>query len=194
MAADHPRFTAVSVPLVILFARFLSDLKPRPFHLLATALVLLSLGSWADQSYNPDNIVKWDNRQAMSIVSSGYQTGDTILLIPNFVSSIPEYYLQPEAYANLRKVPSFDAHGRPRNTPAELAQDLERQVGPSYRVWLVSTWQETPRIALDRALTARWLVSQNFRVVQDNPLRKIRVTLYETDPNRDFFINPGEAQ
>lgn len=184
-------FTAVSVPILILTARFLSILKPRTFTLIATVLVLVGIGSWADQSFNPNSVVKWDNRQAMSVVSEGFQEGDTILLIPNFVSSIPEYYLTASQYSSLRKVPSFDARGVPRNTPVQLAQDLERQVGPSHRVWLIATWQETPRIAQDRALTVQWLRSQGFRVAQDHPLQKIRVTLYETEPGREFFIDQG---
>jgi uncharacterized membrane protein len=183
-------FTAVAAPLVILAARFLCELKPGVFRALSGVLIVVALVSWADQSYNPDSIVKWDNREAMSIVASGYQPGDTILLIPNFVSSVPEYYLPAQAYASLRRVPSFDAQGRPRNTPRQLAQDLERQVGPSHRVWLIATWQETPRIALDRGLTVNWLRSQSFLAVEDHPLRKIRVTLFETDPGREFFINP----
>lgn len=186
-------FTAVAAPLVILAARFLCELKPSVFRLLSGVLIAVALVSWADQSYNPDSIVKWDNREAMSIVATGYQPGDTILLIPNFVSSVPEYYLPAPAYANLRRVPSFDAQGLPRNAPRQLAQDLERQVGPSHRVWLIATWQETPRIELDRDLTAKWLLSQDFETIEDHRLRKIRVTLFETGPEREFFINPGRT-
>ncbi|HEX9093001.1 MAG TPA: hypothetical protein VF902_03375, partial [Coriobacteriia bacterium] len=183
-------YTAVAVPLVILTARTIAELRPSARRTLLAALLAIAAVSWADQSFNPDSVVKWDNRAAMGVVADGFQSGDTVLLLPNFVSSIPEYYLPPEAYAAVRQVPSFDAAGSPRNTPAKLAEDLDRQVGPSRRVWVVATWQETPRIALDRQLTADWLTGQGFAQKGDHQLHRIRVTLFEIGKQRGFFINP----
>lgn len=184
-------FTATTVPLVILSARAFAGLRPRAFRALAATLLAIAAVSWTDQSFNPDSIVKWDNRAAMGIVADGFRPGDTILLLPNFVTSIPEYYLPADAYAAVEKVPSYDAMGRPRNSPAKLAEDLSRQVGPSRRVWVIATWQETPRIALDRTMVGDWLAGQGYTVRGDHPLRRIRVTLYETDAPPGFFLTPG---
>lgn len=181
-------YTAVSVPLVILAARAIAEIRPPGRWALVTVMLVIAAVSWADQSFNPDSVVKWDDRAAMGIVADGFQPGDTILLVPYFVTSIPEYYLPPDAYAAVRQVPSFDAKARPRNSPPKLAQDLDREVGPSSRVWLVATWQETPRIALDRKLTAEWLVSQGFVPKGDHQLHRIRVTLFEVGKQRGFFI------
>lgn len=183
-------YTAVTAPLVILAARVIAELGPSARRALVAVLLVIAAVSWADQSFNPDSIVKWDNRPAMGIVARDFQPGDAILLIPNFVTSIPEYYLPPAAYAAVRQVPSFDAKGLPRNTPAKLGEDLDRQVGPSRRVWLVATWQELPRIALDRRLTAEWLVGQGFAQKDDHQLRRVRVTLFEVGKQRGFFIDP----
>lgn len=181
-------YTAVTVPLVILAARAIAEIRPPSRGMLVTVLLIIAAVSWADQSFNPDSIVKWDNRVAMGIVADSFQPGDTILLIPNFVSSIPEYYLPPDAYAAVREVPQFDAKGLPRNSPAKLAEDLSRQVGPSSRVWLIATWQDIPQIALDRTHTAEWLVGQGFVQKGDHELHRVRVTLYEIAKPPGFFL------
>jgi uncharacterized membrane protein len=186
-------FTAVAVPLVILSARAMSQLRAPALRTVFGIVLVVALASWADQSFNPDSIVKWDNRAAMGIVADGYRPGDAILLIPNFVSSIPEYYLPADAYASLRTVPSFDAKGRPRNRAPQLAEDLYRQVGPSRRVWLIATWQDTPRIESDRTMTAAWLAGQGFAPKQDRQLHRIRVTLFEAGRQGGFFIGTGVA-
>lgn len=184
-------FTAAGVPLVVLAARTILDLRPSFRRTLAVLLLAVALVAWADQSFDPDSVVKWDNRAAMGIVADGFRPGDTILLIPNFVSSIPEYYLPPEAYASLRKVPLYDRLGQPRNNATQMAEDLERDVGPSRRVWVIATWQDTPRIELDRTMTGAWLAGQGFKVTGDHQLRRIRVTLFETGPRRGFFLDIG---
>jgi hypothetical protein len=187
-------FTAVTVPLVILSSRLFISFRPRVFTPLIITLLLLSTVAWADQSFNPDSIVKWENRAAMGVVADQFQQGDVILLIPSFVSSIPEYYLPPADYAALKTVPLYDRFGRPRNTPAKLDIDLARQVGSAPRVWVIATWQDTPLIARDRMLVGAWLTKTGYVVVQDHKLRQIRVTLYDAPPappKRDFFFGPG---
>jgi hypothetical protein len=180
-------FTAAGVPLVILAARLVASLRPRAVRAVVAIALVVALVGWADQSFNPDSVVKWDNRTAMGIVADGYRPGDVVLLIPYFVSSIPQYYLPPDIYAVVQKVPSFDKRGRVRNTPAQLGEDLTRQVGYAERVWVIATWQDVPRIALDRAIVGRWLVDNGYRVTSDHKLRQIRVTLYEGTPKPDFF-------
>lgn len=181
-------FTAVTVPLVILSARFAASLRPSAFRIALALVVAISLATWVDQSYNPNSIVKWDNRQAMAIVANGFQPGDAILLLPSFASSIPEYYLPYADYQALRKVPQYDRNGLPRNSKAQLAEDLDRQVGPAERVWVVATWQDTPLIAADRVHTDEWLVSQGYKLVSDTQLHQIQVALYERPAKRSFFI------
>lgn len=180
--------TAVGIALVLLLAHGFARLRPAVAASVAAILIVLAAGLWIDQSFDPTSIVKWDNREAMSIVQTGFHSGDTILLLPNFVTSIPEYYLSPSIYSNIRTIPSFDAKGQPRNTPAALGEDLTRKVGPSPRVWVVATWQDVPRIALDRQLTDAWLRSHGYRLVEDRQLRQIRVALYEATTTPHFFI------
>ena len=93
----------------------------------------------------------------------------------------------------MRTVPSFDAQGQPRNTPAALAEDLTRQVGPSRRVWVVATWQDVPRIALDRQLTSEWLSANGYHLIEDRQMRQIRVALYEATTAPGFFIAPAHG-
>lgn len=187
-------FTAVGVPFVFMAARLLAGFRVRTVRVLVAVALTIAAVSWVDQSYNPDSIVKWDNRGAMGIVADGFKPGDRILLLPYFVTSIPEYYLPPEAYAALSRVPSFNRYGNLRNSPTQLGQDLARQVGGAKRVWVIATWQETPRIALDRKNTGDWLTANGYHVAQDHQLRQIRVTLYEGNPQVDFFLPPGGAR
>jgi 4-amino-4-deoxy-L-arabinose transferase-like glycosyltransferase len=181
-------YTAVGVPLVFLTAQAIAEIGRPGRRALVAVLLVIAAVSFADQSFNPDSVVKWDNRVAMGIVADGYKTGDTVLLIPYFVTSIPEYYLPPTVYSSLRSVPQFDAKGLPRNSPAKLAEDLSRQVGPSSRVWLIATWQDIPQIALDRTHTAQWLVGQGFVQKGDHELHRVRVTLYEIAKPPSFFL------
>ncbi len=183
-------YTAVGVCVVILAARAVAEMRTSARWATAAVLVVVAAAAWTDQSFDPSSVVKWENREAMALVAARYQQGDTILLLPNFVTSIPEYYLPPDAYAAVRAVPLYGAKGRPRNSPAQLAQDLVRQVGISRRVWVVATWQETPRIALDRTLVTRWLTAESYVLKQDRKFRRIRVTLYEVGTQRGFFLNP----
>lgn len=193
-------FTAATTPVLFLVARLLAGLKPLHFRVTVAALLAITLVGVTDQSFDPNSIVKWDNRQAMGIISSQFQPGDVVLLIPYFVSSIPEYYLSPQAYQAVRKVPSFDQFGNLRNTPQLLGQDLNRQVGPATRVWVIATWQDVPRIALDRVNTGGWLLAHGYRVAEDYQLHQIRVTLYERavprpflPPAQQFFVpQPGK--
>lgn len=186
-------FTAVGAPIVLLAGRLLAGLRPRAVSVVTACALVISAVAWIDQSYNPSSIVKWDNRAAMGIVADGYRDGDAVLLIPYFVSSITQYYLPPEIYARVEKVPSFDRFGKVRNTPSQLAEDLRRQVGLSRRVWVIATWQETPRIALDRKNTGEWLTEHGYRQVSDHRLRQIRVSLYEGTPDQEFFEPGGQT-
>lgn len=183
-------YTAVTVPIVILCARFAASLRPAAFRAVLAVVLVISGIAWIDQSYNPDSIVKWDNRQAMAIIRNNFQPGDAILLIPSFASSIPEYYLPYDQYTALSKVPQYDKNGLPRNTGARLAEDLDRQVGPSRRVWIIATWQDTPLIAADRVHVGEWLLTQGYHLVRDDKLHQIRILLYERPTSRGFFIAP----
>ena len=185
-------FIPVSAPLVVLFARFIADLRPATARLVCASLIVISLVTYADQGYNPDSILKWDNREAVAAVASGYEPGDSILLVPYYASSVLEYYLPPDMYAAVRGVPVIGpGTGEPRNTPELLAQDLSQQVGQSQRVWVVSSFIEAGRIAEDRKNVIAWLESHGYRERRDLPLHRIRVSLYEAPNDRRFFIKQG---
>jgi uncharacterized membrane protein len=181
-------FTAVCVPLVILIAKGFCDLRPTVMRGVLAVVLVVAAVAWVDQSYNPDSVTKWDNRAAMGIVADGYHPGDVILLLPYFVSSVPQYYLPPNVYAQVQPLPLFDRYGKERNSTTQLAEDLTRKVGYARRVWVIATWQETPQIALDRQHVGEWLTSQRYRVAGDHQLHRIRVTLYEGQPQGDFFL------
>ncbi len=184
-------FMPVSAPLVIVLAKGLSKMRRGPLFTVAAIALLIAGVAWTDQSYNPDSVVKWDNRAAMGIVADGYRPGDAVLLLPYFVTSVPQYYLPPDVYAQVEPLPKFNRFGRERNRPAQLAEDLDRIVGFAPRVWVIATWQETPQIALDRQHTDEWLLSEGYRATQDHRLHKIRVTLYEGERESNFFQGGG---
>lgn len=183
-------FTAVLVPVTLLAGHFLASLKPVAFKPVVAILLVASLAGWVDQSFNPNNEIKWDNREAMAIVRRGWEPGDVILLIPYFVSSIPEYYLTPEQYATVVRVPEFGANGRVRNSTKELDEDLTTEVGNATRVWVVATWQDTPRIVQDKRNTVKWLRDHGYELQSQDDLRQIEVSLYERPTGR--FLLPEE--
>ncbi len=187
-------FTAVAVPLVILFARLLSEFRTPVLQVVCITLVAVVLVAYADQSYNPNSIVKWDNREAAGTVYRNYRPGDVILVVPYYASSIVEYYLPPEEYFAVRPVPVISPSGKPRNSPALLYQDLSQQVGPATRVWLVSTFLETSRIAQDRSNVVEWFRLNGYSRTEDVQLHRIRVSLYEGGTRKPFFLGQGGGQ
>ena len=52
----------------MLFARFLAELRRPYVQIVCACLVVVALASYVDQSYNPDSLVKWDNREAVSTI------------------------------------------------------------------------------------------------------------------------------
>jgi uncharacterized membrane protein len=180
-------FTAIMAPLALLLARFLAELGPPVFRVVAVGLVLLALVAYVDQSFNPDSSVKWDNRQAAAVVYKGYEPGDIILLVPYYAASIMEYYLPPPMYFAIRLIPQFGYDGQPRSDYPTMSGDLDRQVGAVHRVWLVSSFLETPQVAEDQAKLLRWLKEQGYVRVEHYQFHRIEVALYEGAPERQFF-------
>lgn len=184
-------FTAVSVPLVILFARLLAEVRAPTLQVACAALLVVALVAYADQSYNADSIVKWDNREAVDIVYKGYQPGDVILVVPYYASSILEYYLPPNIYFAVRPVPIISPAGQPRNSPEQLAKDLSQQIGPARRVWLISSFVDTSLIAQDRQNVVGWLGQRGYGLAEDFKLHRVEVALYESSVRGEFFIDQG---
>jgi hypothetical protein len=184
-------FMAAAAPFTILFARFLAELRRPAVQIVCALLIVVSLAAYVDQSYNPDSIVKWDNREAAASLAANYQQGDVIVLVPFYASSIFEYYLPRDVFFAIRGVPLFSINGKPRNTQPQLGEDLSAQIGTAQRVWLVSSFYENPPIERDRKNVALWLESHGFKRVSQQDLRRVRIALYETSQTIPFFYSGG---
>ncbi|NTU71468.1 MAG: hypothetical protein HGB10_06580 [Coriobacteriia bacterium] len=190
---DSRYFTAFLAPVVILFARLLAQLKPRTYRIVATLLLVMCAIGWADQSFNRDSIVKWDNREAMEIVTRGWQPGDAVLLVPYFVNSVAEYYLPPRVYSATKGLPAFDPKGRLRSDPVLLGEDIRKRVHSANRVWLISSWQDTPQITMDRENAIESLIAQGYTLTNEWQLHRIGVSLFVGETHNSFFLPAASA-
>ncbi len=185
-------FMAVSVPLMILIARLVAVMRPKPGATMVVLLVILMLAAWTDQSFNPRNRLRWDNREALGVVKRDFRQGDVILVVPWFISPLVQYYLPPRVLRHAQGFPKFDAGGRPKNTYLQLDKDLRRIVGNAPRVWMVLSWQDTRQVYEDGFNIRWWLRSQRYGLRRDRRLRQVRLLLFTRRPAGGQPLAPGE--
>jgi len=156
--------------------------------LLGVAMVL-AVAAWTNQSFDHASMGRYENREAVAYVSEHYRPGDTVIYQPFYIDRLVEYYL-PErltAYG----LPMRSEVGGFRDTPAMLAQDLDRTVGPSQRVWLILGFQNVKDILATTRITRRWFAANGFELAEDKRFNKVRVLRYEGDSSRDVFDRYG---
>jgi hypothetical protein len=180
----------LTAPIVLLVARGLSVAEPRS---MVVALVLgigLMVLAWADQSLNPQNMIRYDDREAIRYVMRDYRPSDVILYEPFYMDAVFDYYLPrgPVAYS----FPRRGADGRVRNWQSELGRDLDRIIGPSHRVWLVLGFQDVPQMRGDAYNTEWWLLRNGFHVARRVHLTRVQVLRF--DGSRPGVIAEGGAR
>jgi hypothetical protein len=170
-------FVAVAAPIYLLAARLLARVPRRVAPLLLGSLVVLALLAWADQTYEPGNVLRFDNRAAFAAVERGAREGDLVLFAPDYLEPLVTYYLDPgiDAYG----MPLYGEGGRPRNSDVEIDEDLERLVGESPRVWLVLSFQDIRQVRNDSYAVRYWLRHEGYRLRSHRRLNQVEVLEFE---------------
>ena len=173
-------FIGVGAPALLLVARLLAKLNPRAAAPLLAGLAILSTVAWADQSYNPRNVMLYDNRQAFSKINSGWRPGDAVLYEPHYVDALANYYLArpSEAYG----LPAYGNAGELRNASGQIDEDTARAVGSSPRVWLFLSFQNIPEVSSEGWAVRDWLKRHGYEVKFDRRMNQVELLRYEIGP------------
>ena len=164
-------FMAVAGPAYLLVARVLAGLKPRAARPLLAVLAIVAVLAWADQSYDPSNAMRYDNREALGIVAHSWRTSDTVLYVPFYLDPITGYYL-PQSIPSYG-FPQYGLFGKLRASKAQIDEDLSRIVGPSPRVWLFLSFQNIRALRADTYLVRSWLEHNGYRVTLSRSLSNV---------------------
>ena len=170
-------FAAVAAPALLLAARLVARLSRRDRLVVIVLLVAFSGAAWFDQSYNPGNVMRYDNREAMRTIVAGWRPGDVVLCEPYYLDSLATYYLP----ASLKAI-GLPLHGSAthlRNSSDEVATDMTRIVGTSRRVWLFLSFQDITAVRTDGDTVQRWLRHNGYAVAHDDVLNKVELLRYD---------------
>ncbi len=181
-------FMAVAGPIVLLASRFLAKVDRRMAKPLLAGLVVIALLCWWDQSFNPRNAMRYDNRLALNTLAETWRPGDVILFAPYYIDPLIDYYLPPSmpSYG----MPQYGNFGRLRTDVRQMEQDLNRIVGPSSRVWLVLSFQNVPRIRTDGYSVRYWLKHRGYKVRLHKIMSQVELLRFEGQGRPQKFFAP----
>jgi len=168
---------ALSVPIVLLAARLLDRIPTRARLAIAAAAIALSLVGWADQSFDPANMMRYSDREAIAYVAANERPGDVIVYEPFYTDVLFAYYLPKDLVAY--EFPQRGVLGDVRNSKAQIAQDLVRLTAGSKRVWLVLGFQDIEALRGDAYNTTQWLQRNGFARALDRPMNNVEVLRFD---------------
>jgi len=174
-------FIAVAAPAILLGARVLTKLGRRERTAVVAVVLALSVGAWTDQSFDPRNDMRYDNRTALQTVVRQRRIDDAVLYVPFYLDPLTSYYLP--AGVKAAGIPQQNERGELRGSRNQIGQDLDRLVGPSRRVWLVLSFQNIGQLQSDAFVVRRWLDEAGYRLALDERMNQVELLRYD-NPNR----------
>lgn len=178
-------FMGVAAPVLILLAGALSLAPRRMMVGLVGTLVAFSLVSYVDQSFNSNNMMHYDNRQAVNLILKGYEPGDVVIYEPFYLDSITMYYI-PDSIPTYG-FPQYGLGAQLRNGKVQLGQDLRRVSAGSNRVWLLLSFQDIVTVRGDAYNTTKWFLRNGYRIAENHQLSNVQLIVFEArDPEVGF--------
>lgn len=153
-----------------------------------TGLTVLALVAWADQSYNPRNAMRYDNREVLAEVAQEARPGDLFLYVPFYLDPLTNYYLPPDI--RQEGFPQYGANSRERDKPLQIEQDMDRVVTGTQRVWLYLSFQNISTVRADSYVMIYWLKHHKYNVKLKRRLNQVELYLYENKYPGRFFQAP----
>ena len=169
-------FMAVAAPAFLLVARLLAKLERRHARPLFVVLIALSLVTWADQSYNPDNAMTHDDRAAFQTIVANYQPGDAVIYVPFYLDPLAAYYL-PTSIPQYG-MPRYGQFDMLRNTQAEIDEDTARIAASAQRVWVLLSFQDIDPVRNDSQAIRYWMKHNGYTVEKQTSLNQVELMLY----------------
>jgi mannosyltransferase len=170
-------FAAVAAPAVLLVALLFTRIDRRTAGMLLAVLVVLWAVSYVDQSYNPDNRMRYDNREGFAKVVSGWQPGDAVFYEPFYLDPLATYYLPASTHSV--GMPQYGEGGALRDSQQQIGEDLNRLVGPAQRVWLFLSFQDVPTVHDDGETMQYWFRHNGFRLAEDDVMDQVELQRYD---------------
>lgn len=171
---------ALSAPVALLVARLLDRIPARARGIIAVAGIALALAGWADQSFDPNNMMRYADREAIAYVADNQRPGDVIVYEPFYTDVLFNYYLPKDLVAF--EFPQRGVLGDVRNSKQQIGQDLTRITAGGRRVWLVLGFQDIAALRGDAYNTSQWLLRNGFRKALDRPLSNVQVLRFDRAP------------
>jgi len=175
-------FIALTAPVVILSAGVLGAMPTVRRRGVLIVCSVLCLAAWFSQSYNPDNSVRFEYREALAMIAQDHRPGDVLIYEPFYLEPIVLYYLPTKVPAF--PFPEYGANEHVRRSRAELDEDLVRTVGPSKRAWVVLGFQDIPAMKTDARRTVAWFERNGFELAQTYDFNRVQVLRWESDGRR----------
>lgn len=183
-------FMALSAPAALLVARLIDRTPARARTAAVALVVMLAIVGWADQSFDPANTMRYDDREAIAYVARSYRPGDVIVYEPFYIDVVFAYYLPKDLVAY--DFPQRGDFGVVRNSKAQIGQDLQRVAGTSRRVWLVLSYQDIPALRGDAYNTTQWLLRNGFARSQRLGMNRVEVLRFDAvEPSGAATSTPG---
>ena len=171
-------FMALAAPAGLLVARLLDRIPLRARTAIALVGIALAVVAWTDQSFDRANMMRYDNREAISYVARNYRAGDAIVYEPFYTDVLFAYYLPKSLTAY--DFPQRGDFGTVRNSKAQIGQDLQRVAGTSRRTWLVLSYQNISALRGDAYNTTQWLLRNGFVLRQHLRLNQVEVLRFDS--------------
>ncbi len=163
-------------PALILLAGVISRMASRARQITLVIIVAVSLVAYVSQSFDPNSILRYQNREVIGYVAAHQEPGDVIIYEPFYIDFLVNYYLPKGDVAY--GFPRFDGKGGFRDSQTQIYQDLTRIIGPARRVWVIRSFQNVKAIGYQAYMTDRWFKSHDYKESQHVVLNKVEWLLY----------------
>jgi mannosyltransferase len=184
--------TPEAAPAVLLLASVIARMATRARRIALVVVIGVCLAAYVSQSFDPNSILRYQNREVIQYVVSHQQPGDLIIYEPFYTDVLVNYYLPSNLIAY--GFPRFDANGHFRDSETDIEQDLARIVGRTKRVWIIRAFQNVPAIGYQAYLTDRWFQSHGYEKTGRQVLNKAEWVQYtSTIPVPDTTRPAGAA-
>jgi uncharacterized membrane protein len=178
----------MAAPGLILLASVIARMADRGRRIALSLIIAVCLVAYVSQSFDPNSILRYQNREAILHVADNQRPNDVILYEPFYIDVLVNYYLPPSLVSY--GFPRFGAKGEFRDTQAQIYQDLSRVVGPARRVWIIRAFQNVPSIGYQAFMTDQWFKQHGYTQTEHTVLNKAEWLLYTNNAATSTVV-PG---
>lgn len=169
-------------PGLVLLAGTIARMADRARRVTLGAVVVVCLAAYVAQSFDPNSLLRYQNREVIEYVAAHDRPGDVIIYEPFYIDVLVDYYLPKNTIAF--GFPRFSLRGGYRDSKAQLDQDLGRIVGSAPRVWAIRSFQNVPALGYQAYLTDQWFKANGYRITRHVLLNKAEWLLFTKVPAR----------